>query len=136
APLCFEVGGRAGLVWLWLEDVADQVGPCWPVARFALAARHLGRLNGTYLAARPLPDYTWLQRTLLRWRVERNIAFWAAFDAARDAPWLRRCWPGTWVFAGGAYGSGGRPSWTCSTVYRSSWCTAMPTAATSSRGLG
>jgi len=93
APRCFDIGEHAGLVWLWLEDVADQVGPRWPVARFALAARHLGRLNGTYLTARPLPDYTWLQRTLLRWRVERNIAFWAAFDAARDAPWLRRCWP-------------------------------------------
>jgi hypothetical protein len=64
------------------------------VARFALAARHLGRLNGTYLAARRIPDYPWLQRTLLRWRVERNIAFWAAFDAARGAPWFQRCWPG------------------------------------------
>jgi hypothetical protein len=94
APRCFDIGEHAGLVWLWLEDVTDQVGRRWPVARFALAARHLGRLNGTYLAARPLPDYPWLQRTLLRWRVERNIAFWAAFDAARGEPWLRRCWPG------------------------------------------
>ncbi len=94
APRCFEIGEHGGLVWLWLEDVADQVGPRWPLARFALAARHLGRLNGTYLSARPLPDYPWLQRTLLRWRVERNVAFWTAFDAGRDAPWLRRCWPG------------------------------------------
>jgi hypothetical protein len=94
APRCFDIGEHAGLVWLWLEDVAEHVGPRWPVARFALAARHLGRLNGTYLAARPLPDYPWLQRTLLRWRVERNVTFWAAFDAARDEPWLRRCWPG------------------------------------------
>jgi hypothetical protein len=93
APRCFDIGEHAGLVWLWLEDVADQVGPRWPVARFALAARHLGRLNGTYLTARPLPDYAWLQRTLLRWRVERNIAFWAAFDDEPDAAWLRRCWP-------------------------------------------
>jgi hypothetical protein len=72
----------------------SRSAPRWPVARFALAARHLGRLSGTYLAARPLPDYPWLQRRLLRWRVERNIAFWAAFDTARDAAWLRRCWPG------------------------------------------
>jgi hypothetical protein len=93
APRCFDIGEHAGLVWLWLEDVVDYVGPRWPVPRFALAARHLGRLNGSYLAARPPPDYPWLQRTLLRWRVERNIAFWAEFDAARDAPWQRRCWP-------------------------------------------
>ena len=44
--------------------------------------------------------------------------------------------PGTWVFAPSAYGSGGRSSWTCSTACRSPWCTAMRTAATSSRGWG
>jgi hypothetical protein len=93
APCCFGIGEGAGLVWLWLEDLADAVGPRWPIARFALAARHLGRLNGAYLAARPLPDYLWLQRTLLRWRVRRNEAFWAAFEALRDTPWGRRCWP-------------------------------------------
>jgi hypothetical protein len=94
APRCFVIGKQSGLVWRWLEDVVDQVGPRWPIARFALAARHLGRLNGTYFGARPRPDYPWLQRTLLRWRVERNIAFWTAFDAGSDTAWLRRCWPG------------------------------------------
>src|SRR5262249_34931224 len=94
APRCFSIGEHGGLVWLWLEDLTDAAGPRWPVARFALAARHLGRLNGTSLAARPLPDYPWLQRTLLRWRVERSVAFWAAFDAARGDPWLPCCWPG------------------------------------------
>src|SRR5439155_12106052 len=93
APRCFEIGEHSGLVWLWLEDLADAIGPRWPLARFALAARHLGRLNGTYLASRPLPDYPWLQRSLLRSRVQRNEAFWAAFDEGRETPWGRRCWP-------------------------------------------
>jgi hypothetical protein len=93
APRCFGIGEGPGLVWLWLEDIADDVGPRWPLSQFVVAARHLGRLNGTYLAARPLPDYPWLQRALLRWRVQRNVAFWDAFDETRDTPWAQRCWP-------------------------------------------
>jgi len=27
APRCFDVREHAGLVWLWLEEVVDEVGP-------------------------------------------------------------------------------------------------------------
>jgi hypothetical protein len=94
APRCYAVEDRPGAVWLWLEDVADEAGPRWPIARFALAARHLGRLNGAYLAGRPLPDHPWLQRGLLRSRAADVAGFWAGFDRVRGEPLARRIWPG------------------------------------------
>ena len=93
APRCFGAEERPEAIWLWLEDVAETVGPRWPLARFASAARHLGRFNGAYLAARTLPADPWLGRGLLRWRADRNAAFWAEFPHLRDAPLVRRTWP-------------------------------------------
>jgi hypothetical protein len=94
APRCYAITEHADFVWLWLEDIRDEAGPRWPLAQFARAARHLGRLNGTYLAARPLPAYPWLQRHLLRWRAARNAAFWATFDQVRAEPEVQEWWPG------------------------------------------
>jgi hypothetical protein len=61
APRCFGVERREGTLWIWLENVADEVAD-WDVARYALAARHLGRLGGEYLAGRELPTNAWLSR--------------------------------------------------------------------------
>ncbi|MBX3059276.1 MAG: hypothetical protein KF770_22635 [Anaerolineae bacterium] len=47
APRCYgaaELPGNFAL--LWLEDVSDSYGNGWPLERYALTARHLGRLNG------------------------------------------------------------------------------------------
>jgi hypothetical protein len=67
APRCYATQELPGNVaWLWLEDVADARGDAWPLERYALAARHLGRLNGLYVSSRPLPDYPWLGRRRLR----------------------------------------------------------------------
>jgi hypothetical protein len=47
APRCFlaeELPGERA--WLWLEDIPDTFEGAWPLERYALAARHLGRLNG------------------------------------------------------------------------------------------
>ena len=67
APTCFAVEeGDADSMTVWLEDV-PQVGPSrWPLARYGLAARHLGRFNGAYLTGRPLPDQPWLSPGRLR----------------------------------------------------------------------
>ncbi|MGI9148943.1 MAG: hypothetical protein ACR2IK_20735 [Chloroflexota bacterium] len=93
APRCFGIEERPDSTWLWLEDVADEVGPRWPLARFALAARHLGRFNGRYLDRRPLPDYPWLSRTMLRQRAERNTPFWTGAEPVRDPTLLERFFP-------------------------------------------
>ena len=93
APRCFAIEERPEAIWLWLEDVAETVGPRWPLARFALAARHLGQFNGRYLAGRPLPDQPWLSRAVLRGRAERNAAFWAGQAPVRDQALLDRFFP-------------------------------------------
>lgn len=86
-PRCYAITERPdGSVWLWLEDVKDLYGPRWPLEQYARAARHLGQLNGAYLAGRPLPSYPWLVRTgsprgLLNhfswmWQIVRDPATW------------------------------------------------------------
>ncbi|HEV8671704.1 MAG TPA: hypothetical protein VGS01_13330 [Candidatus Limnocylindria bacterium] len=65
APRCFGVDRHDDSAWLWMEYVVDET-VAWDTARYALAARHLGRFNGMYLAGRPTPDYPWLSRNWLR----------------------------------------------------------------------
>jgi hypothetical protein len=56
APRCFGVDQRAeDLYAIWTEDVVEEVGADWPLERYALAARHLGHLNGTFI----LPTSSW-----------------------------------------------------------------------------
>lgn len=66
APQCYdavEIPGNIG--GIWLEDVKDSFSASWPLHRYALAARHLGRLNGIFTSRRELPTFPWLckQRT-------------------------------------------------------------------------
>jgi hypothetical protein len=65
APRCFGVHRHDTALWIWLEDVTDDTAQ-WDVARYALAARHLGRLGGEYHAGRELPSHEWLSRDWVR----------------------------------------------------------------------
>jgi len=69
APRVLGIERRIGSCWLWLEDLVGD-GLRWDTARYALAARHLGRFNGMYP------------------------------DGAFDAPWLTRGWIRTWLSIG------------------------------------
>ena len=94
APRCYAAEEAAGGTRLWLEDVADAAPGPWGVARHALAARHLGRLNGASLTGRPLPAAPWLARGV--WRVRHGGADGRAFDeleALRAHPLVRELWP-------------------------------------------
>ena len=93
APACYSIDEAEDGVCLWLEDLVDTAGASWPLERFALAARHLGRFNGTYLDGRPLPNDAWLNQRLLRTRADRNAAFWSNLDVVRELPTFRRGWP-------------------------------------------
>lgn len=63
-PRCYGTSaGESGERLLWLEDVDGQPGAAWPLARYGLAARHLGQFNGT-LQATAL-DQRWLNHS---WR--------------------------------------------------------------------
>jgi hypothetical protein len=69
APHCFGIVEKPGnIVLLWLEDVIGADAGTWSLNRYALAAQHLGQLNGIYLSERSLPSFPWLsQRRLQQW---------------------------------------------------------------------
>ena len=61
SPRCFGAVEQPGnTAWLWLEDIADSFAGVWSLERYALTARHLGRLNGTFGTLRPSPTNRWL----------------------------------------------------------------------------
>jgi hypothetical protein len=53
APRVYAIDRAEAQVSLWLEDVVESVS-VWPLPRYAVAARDLGRFNGAYLAGRSM----------------------------------------------------------------------------------
>lgn len=75
APACYEVCERPdGSIWLWLEDIQDDIGNPWPVEHYAVVARHLGQFNGAYLAGRAFPCEPCVTQNWLRKYVEHSAA--------------------------------------------------------------
>ncbi len=80
APSCYEAVDLPGdMAALWLEDLGSAQSTGWSLDRYALAARHLGRLNGLYSSGDGLPAYPWLSR-------ERHRQ-WLATPELQDIPW-------------------------------------------------
>ncbi len=98
APRCYGVAAQGDdALRLWLETIeAIEPGP-WPLARYGDAARCLGRLNGAYLAGRPLPTYPWLNRAFLRgWTTDPARAVLTETITRAETwthPLVRRCFP-------------------------------------------
>jgi hypothetical protein len=82
-----------GTVWLWLEHVREDGDRAWSLARWALAARHLGQFNGAYLAGRPLPHAPWLGGRRLRTWLERHGPLVAQIAGAPLNPDICQWWP-------------------------------------------
>ena len=81
APRCYGAAELPGdVAWLWLEDIVDAYQDAWSLDRYALSARHLGRLNGGHLAAGVLPDYPWLS-------VNRTRQWLTMAPLWRSLPW-------------------------------------------------
>ncbi len=93
APRCLAVEEQAGYDWMWLEELTDHVGQPWPLNRYRLAARHLGRFNGAYLTSRPLPTDPWLSRGFLRAWVTRRATSAAKLPGIREHPLVHRAFP-------------------------------------------
>jgi hypothetical protein len=97
APRCLGVVDISDTVcWLWLEDLGNDGNLRWDMARYSLAARHLGQFNGAYLVAPVLPDWPWLNNALSR---KETVHAAAGIDK------LRRVWRHPHVspaFAGGS----------------------------------
>lgn len=67
AARCWQIDERSERqIWLWLEDLSGA--DVWPIERYALAARHLGRYQGALLGEPPVQP--WLSRGLQRVWVE------------------------------------------------------------------
>jgi hypothetical protein len=97
APRCLAVQTQTdGTTRLWLEAVVDAHPGPWPIDRYALAARHLGRFNGAYLAGMPLPDRPWLSRGWLRTWVEASgpaVAELERLAGPDGSPFFRQMYP-------------------------------------------
>ena len=61
-----------GSIAMFLEDVDGYPGIRWSFARYRVAARHVGRLHGAYLAGAPLPKTAMLSRGWLASYVDRR----------------------------------------------------------------
>lgn len=87
APHCLGIATHGdGTTWLWLEDAGAETEPTWPIARYGLAAYHLGRFNGSYSTDRLLPSYPWLSRRWLRGWIEEAAPYIDVLDSHRDHP--------------------------------------------------
>ncbi len=93
APRCFAVVEYPNNeFWMWLEDIPHVSSATWSLERYAVAARHLGQFNGTYLMGHPLPHAPWLTNGRVRnWLtlgepVLRDLRRWAEHPLIRH--WL------------------------------------------------
>jgi hypothetical protein len=97
APLCYDAVETPGNIGgIWLEDVKDTFSGTWPLHRYALAARHLGRLNGIYISRRELPSFPWLSRN--RTRQWLNTIPWKDFPWDHPLVWQQFPNPGVDTF--------------------------------------
>jgi hypothetical protein len=103
APRCLHSLTRNdGTIWIWLEDLGDTCGHPRTIVDYAITARHLGQLNGAYLAGRPLPEGRGLDRTWLAAWVEAAAPEMALLLDGIDHPRMRAVYPPEVVEAFGA----------------------------------
>jgi hypothetical protein len=96
APRCYHIDEQPGVYRLWLEDVSEGPDTIWPLERYGVAARHLGRFNGQYLCGEALPQWPWLLTDLMRQRAVNTEwqTIWDQFDRFWDEHATVRCgWP-------------------------------------------
>jgi hypothetical protein len=94
APRCLDALEREdGTVWIWLEDLGDSAARVRSIDEHATAARHLGQLNGAYLAGRPLPTAPGLARSWLAQWIEAAAPEIALLLNGIDHPRVRTVYP-------------------------------------------
>lgn len=81
SPRCFGAVEQPGnTAWLWLEDINDSFAGAWSLERYALTARHLGRLNGMFGTLRPLPTDPWIGANLTQQWGTSFRPFWQSLS--------------------------------------------------------
>jgi hypothetical protein len=95
APRCFATEEKPeGAYWIWMEAVKDESGDTWPLSRYGIVARYLGRFNGAYLVGKPLPNQLWMTRQWLRKYLDHAAPAVDRLIHSMDHPLIRRCLPG------------------------------------------
>jgi hypothetical protein len=95
APWCFGVVEHPDRAcWIWLEDVAEEIGTHWPLEQYGVVARHAGQLNGAYLVERSVPSWPWLSSDWLRGYVALSAPAIPLIRDSLDHSLVRRTWPG------------------------------------------
>jgi hypothetical protein len=81
-------------VALWIEDMEFALpATIWPVERYAMASRDLGRAQGEFVVGRTLPDEPWLSRGWLRaYLAQRDTDIPLLEDPTAWATPLARSW--------------------------------------------
>jgi hypothetical protein len=96
APRCHAVREQAdGSLWLWLEDVQDEIGTSWPLEHYGVVARHLGQFNGAYLVGQPLPSEPWITRDWVRKYVEHAAPVIEFIRHNPEYPVVQQWYPGS-----------------------------------------
>jgi hypothetical protein len=95
APTCYAVNERPdGSIWLWLEDVKEDIDSPWSVEQYAVAARHLGQFNGAFLAGQALPSESWITHNWLRKYVENAAPMVEFIRSNPNHPIVMKLYPG------------------------------------------
>jgi len=96
AVRCLLAEEKADACWLWFEDLGILNDYQWPVAEFEMAARHLGSFNGMWMAQRKLPEFDWLNTSILPVRfTEAQLteeALRRIAEEFRENPSLEKVW--------------------------------------------
>tara|TARA_Y100001978_G_C23674487_1_gene425618 strand:- start:420 stop:1685 length:1266 start_codon:yes stop_codon:yes gene_type:complete len=58
-------------IWIWIEDLSEDNNH-WPLERYALAARHLGQMNGHFYQQKPLYE-PWMVKEFERQAISRDL---------------------------------------------------------------
>jgi len=67
APRCFGLVEQSSLeIWLWIEEIVDELSGSWSLDQYGNVARHLGLFNGVYFEKQSLITQPWLAKGRLR----------------------------------------------------------------------
>lgn len=67
APRCFGIVEQSGIeVWLWIEEIMDELRRSWQLEQYGIAARHLGQFNSVGFGRQAQFTPPWLTKGQLR----------------------------------------------------------------------
>jgi hypothetical protein len=92
APRCFGIVEQSGLeIWLWIEDIIDELSGSWSLEQYGNVARHLGQFNAAGFVKQAQFTQPWLIKGRLRAWVGNTTP--ELPPNVRGHPLVSRAWP-------------------------------------------